>query len=562
MIKVFTIFILLVPVIISQQWNAVPGNIKKQLDISYDIIFPRHSKAPISQFGFCFNPSQSLRTVQWGSERVEEKDKDGNPIKGPDGKPIMKIIYDWTVLIDGGKEPVRIRDEKAKFLEILPSFENSEFVIQHMMGDTKTDHFHSESIMLEAINTYKGLKDKCEKGGFYLFTKFMACSTCSGKLLEEILNKKQESINRPGKVSQQLDSFAAFKEAIPFYVFYSFQWDTDKYHYANLLRFQKSKIHLVRYGFNEWSTPNNKVTWDPKSIQERALETFTFYDVEKPMEKPKVLNNNVSLLNLFHSSIKNKKVRMILFLEKIWFPLCSTNCGLKWDFGCWKKVGMSIMTEYYLTKKDVDTLVAFKYYLDKEGEDYRASLKTVKISSTDPNKPDEAVPNNVRDNPERYSVPIGPLIQEGDTFQLDNGAQTQLLQLTITEKWCQGISKDVKQHTIFCHEIDSEVNLDFSENHITKLIKSVINASIDKSTTSEATKESHQTTSQKTSHHTTTHTTTAQNAQNAQITPKPKTMAEILFEAQAKKKIKKKKKAFKSMPYSYSKGNSWTWTDE
>ncbi|KAF2077708.1 hypothetical protein CYY_000955, partial [Polysphondylium violaceum] len=448
---------------------------------------------------FCFNPSKSLRTQKWTTPKEEGG----------------KIVYDWTVLIDVSENHV-ITNENAKFLLEKSEFIEKEFVIQQMMGDTKDDQYHSESIMLEIMNTYKGLKDHCEdvkiadekkEAGFYLFTKFMACSKCTEKLLNEMSkNQWQSSINRPNGVSQQLDPFVAFKKDTKFYVFYSFQWDTDR---------------TLRYGYNQWST----VTWNPKSIQERALERFPIYDVSKKLNiNQKEPVKKESLLDLFDSSVQNKEERMILILEKIWFPMCSKYCDTTWDYNCWRKVADKLLNQSYLTFEDVETLVAFKYHLDKEGAEKQAKLESI----------DAAIKDNVSKNRHRYSVPIGPLIQAGDIYI----GQMDLLEYTKTTPWCQnGI-------TIFCKD-------DFladRKGFVFNLVKGVINLETKTSdqtkkeppqttlqlteehpqTTLQRTEEPPKSTSQKTSHHTTTHTTTQRASE--------KSFAQIVAEATAIKK--------------------------
>ncbi|KAF2074303.1 hypothetical protein CYY_004397 [Polysphondylium violaceum] len=289
--------------------------------------------------------------------QVFEKEEESIEIGDPSSIKIPFIIQ--------VKEKLEMDKLDTESRQELDNVDDNEYVDD----DPATDPV---SIIFEALNTYPKLKSTDQ---FYLYTLFLPSTSSIQKIIDQsqgdAISKdkyrkftKKEDLDEKSVVKKDIEKGdKGFPKCKTLHIFFTFQSKKDKAHYSDLLLFKDSeeetsasysineeqKVEIARYNNHTYFTLRD----NPKA--EKSTE-----EIEIPSYQDRVTSYFVdSDKQLFFSSTPNElKMRAIIILERILFPLFKILCEDDWRVECWDT------TTSHLTQTSVINMAEKTFLMD------------------------------------------------------------------------------------------------------------------------------------------------------------------------------------------------------
>ncbi|KAF2071214.1 hypothetical protein CYY_007466 [Polysphondylium violaceum] len=378
------------------------------------------------------------------------------------------------------------KEEKDKFHDVTDGFEED---------DPATDPL---AIIIESYNSFTAAKKFNE---YYMYTLFfppvaslqMLIDQSEGTPIDGGRYRKYKQPVDGKKVSVVKKDIEKYDEGFPncetIHFFYTLQGDRDKQHYNALLLIKDSddditsslsnklqRLEAVRYRMlTYYSARESPIS--PGEGQEGPDNSPT-KDVEIPSYQDKVIQCFLDSDTLFYSSTRYQiKLRAIIILERILFPLFDMVCEEDWREDCWD-TATSLLTETsVINMAEKGFLMDCISGIVEDDEEMQEKLYG------------SGQYKNIYENQKyKFSAPIAPLTRNRDVIvetdssikvrdydkpenQITLGMFYDLFLKRSNHGWCTG-----KQNTLLCMgRINPEKVKDSKRKEINGLIKKIRN---------------------------------------------------------------------------------------
>ncbi|KAF2068687.1 hypothetical protein CYY_009989, partial [Polysphondylium violaceum] len=362
---------------------------------------------------------------------------------------IDKFTFPWIVRVA----------EKIDLADLEEGAENQEAEVDDFsdVGPSDDSGTDSVSILFEALNTYAFVKLQNENLG--LFTKFLPSTNAIQKIIAQAngealaLSTYRSYKDKDGQpvVKQNIaDKDEGFPNCKTIHMIYTLQGDQDKQHYENLAMIKDTSdpvdsngisqiIEIARYKNLTYFTEGDALGSGEEGpiLQRGVIEIDSFQE--------KFIQHLLDRENLFYPAFEQEiKIRAIIILERILFPLFNIVCDNNWRQDCWELTTSKLLQTSIINVQEKEFLMDFINNLQEDDEEMQDTIYAGPY--------DSLFSNQIY----KFSTPIGPLMRNRDTVIVSEEDATDpnlstigdFLQLSLKRKsfsWCGG-----KQNTLFC----------------------------------------------------------------------------------------------------------------
>jgi len=348
------------------------------------------------------------------------------------------------------------------------------------------------AIIFEALNSHPASKKFIKD--FFMYSLFLPPTASIQKIIDQSEGEAispdsyrkytEERSYDKAQVSVVKNLIEIGDEGFPYcktiHFFYTFQSERDKKHYSDLLLIKDSddkttqsynnkeeqKLEVVRYSKHTYYTKRDAepTQQDPPPVTK---------EVDVPSYQDKVIQCFVDNDRLFHGSTPYEvKMRAIIILERIFFPLFDILCEDDWREECWD------ITTSRLTETSIINMSEKSFFMDciadivKSDEEMQDTFyATGKFK------------NIFELQKYKFSAPIAPLTRNSDIIveskESDNhfveanpltlGQYYDLYLKRNNNRWCQG-----RQNTLLCFgRVDPEKVKNSNKKDINDIINNI-----------------------------------------------------------------------------------------